>query len=156
MRMLFLLFLMVSCQSVAKEALVKSCQHLQSATKATFVLFSKKELIELGKCTGVDLIKKGQMKALELACGEVTENKASPLGIASLSMVEAIQIGQCMGVINYIYDHYHGESVESNRNRTYQCRRDTIEAAEILSISESINTRDEARAKLCTKQRRGY
>lgn len=123
--------------------LIKDCQHLEQATKSEFILFSKRDLVELGECIGINFLKNKVDIDLVTSCKEVSEDRRNPLGILSLSKVEAVQIGQCVGVINFIYQHYHGEKVFNERikkysNREYRCKRGN-EAVVIISTADKVN-----------------
>jgi hypothetical protein len=155
MRVLISLFLCLFVEtSFAKDALIKDCEHLQSIKQADFVLLNKKEFIELGECVAENLIKTKFVSNLPLACSEVIEDKLNPLGILSLTKLEAIYMGQCLGVINYIYQHYHNEMISINysynRNRKkYHCIKG-VSAAKRLSVQEDEqSTRYEVRDLLC-------
>lgn len=160
MRFMLILLLVTSLRGWAQEIIPPECSDFKSVKKTTFVVFNKQELMTLGRCTGVNLLKQGRGQELAQACGEVMEDRLNPLGVLSLSKAEAIKIGQCMGVIKYIHDYYHNEAIQSignaslaDKNRVYQCRRD-LEAVEILMAASNdlLNTRIEIRALLCSKK----
>jgi len=94
-----------------KETLPADCSHLGSVTEANFVLFNKKELMQLGECLAITYLKKTEKLNLVKSCNEVDEDRRNFLGILSLSKLESILIGQCVGAINYVYEHYHNENV---------------------------------------------
>ena len=104
---LFCLGMISTNDAQAKGSLHSACKQYQEVLESSFVLFSKKELMELGTCTGVALLKGHRLSTLVDSCNEVEEAK-SVFGIASLSKAEAIKVGQCVGVIDYIYQRYHG------------------------------------------------
>ncbi|MGK2233225.1 hypothetical protein [Colwellia polaris] len=133
-----LIFCLMIQVSFAKESLPKDCSHLQTAMEADFVLLSKKEFIELGECLAVNLIKKRTPLNVVESCNEVDEDRRNLLGIFSLSKLEAILIGQCMGTINYIYEHYDNEPVLSYNYQTkiYQCTKG-VQAVDILRQSRA-------------------
>tara|TARA_R110001599_G_scaffold82854_2_gene222839 strand:- start:32016 stop:32492 length:477 start_codon:yes stop_codon:yes gene_type:complete len=141
--------------SFAKDSLSKDCSHLQSATEADFVLLSKKEFIELGECLAISLIKKRVPLNVVESCNEVDEDRRNILGIFSLSKLEAILIGQCVGTINYIYQHYDNEPVSTYRYRShqtkkYQCTKG-LQAVDILRQStENSYSRTKLRDLLCS------
>ena len=154
--LIMVLFCLIAQTSFASEKLIAGCAHLKSAKEAEFVLFNKKEFIQLGECIAVNFIKKQTILNLPRACEEVTENQLNPLGILSLTKLEAIYIGQCIGVINYIYQHYHDEAVQYNRrsrrNRKYSCVKGSA-AVKILSASvNDENYRNDIRDLLCTER----
>jgi len=157
MRYLVGIFLFSLIQvSYAKETLPKDCSHLQSATEADFVLFSKKEFIQLGECLAVSLIKERTPLNLFESCNEVDEDRRNILGIFSLSKLEAILMGQCVGAINYIYRHYDSEPVSEYRYRSsqtkkYQCIKG-LHAVDLIRQSSSNSiTRTKLRDLLCIK-----
>ena len=139
--------------SFAKSTLIADCSHLESASKAQFVLFNKKEFIELGECLAIYTAKNQHVKDLSMMCDEVTENASNPFGIMSLTKLEAIYIGQCVGTINYIYQRYNNELLVSRRgyrsSEKYSCYKG-VEAVDILrkNASDSMS-RNEIRALLC-------
>ncbi len=136
----------------AKESLPKDCSHLQDATEADFVLFSKKEFIELGECLAVSLIKKRLPLNVVDSCSEVDEDRRNILGIFSLSKLEAILIGQCIGAINYIYQRYDNEAVSTYnyQHQKYQCING-LDAVDILRGSKAKSyTRTKLRDLLCS------
>lgn len=157
MKYLLLLILFVFIQpSFAKGGLIKDCEHLKNVNEAEFVLFNKKEFMQLGECVAVSLIKKQSIFNLSLACHEVIEDNSNPLGIVSLSKLEAIYIGQCLGVINYIFQHYHDEKVPkydrwSNRNNRYRC----VKGLKAVNILKAIHVdkldRNDIRDMLCVE-----
>lgn len=157
MKYLLLIILFVFIQpSFAKDTLIKDCAHLENANESEFVLFNKKEFIQLGECVAVSLIKKQSILNLPLACDEVIEDHSNPLGIFSLSKLEAIYIGQCLGIVNYIYEHYHDEKVYrydrwSNSNNKYRCVKG-INAVNILrTIKSDRLDRNDIRDMLCVE-----
>jgi len=127
------LLLSLCFASHGKNRLPSDCSHLQEITELDFVLFSKKEFIELGECLSINAIKTNSPINIVEACNEVDEDRRNILGIFSLSKSEAIRIGQCIGAINYIYQRYNNESVSHYSYKTYQCAKgfsavDTIRA----------------------------
>lgn len=150
----FLLYSMLQV-SYAKDSLPKDCSHLQSVTEADFVLLSKKEFIELGECLAISLIKKRDAINVVESCSEVDEDRRNLLGILSLSKLEAILIGQCVGTINYIYQRYDDEPVSpysysSNITNRYQCTKG-FQAVDILRKSNAKSyTRTKLRNLLCS------
>lgn len=160
MKLIILLILtLTSSVTLAKNTLVDECAHLQEISESQFVVFNKKEFIELGECLTVHTIKRRQVKHLPKLCAEVIENQDNPLGIMSLSKLEAIYIGQCMGAINYIYNRYNNELVNQYSNNysyrykeRYVCRKG-IQAAKVL-INDATNSmsRNEIKSILCKEQ----
>jgi hypothetical protein len=129
MKFLFIFFLILLTQpSLAKEALVDDCSHLKGASEAEFALFSKKEFIELGECLAVYTIERKPILDLPMLCDEVREDETNPLGNWSLTKLEAIYIGQCLGVIDYVYKRYNRQFVMrrnswNTQNEKYSCYR---------------------------------
>lgn len=152
MRYLMGLFLVSMFQvSFAEVSLPKDCSHLQSVSEADFVLLNKKEFIELGECLAISSIKKKAPLNIVESCREVDEDRRNLLGIMSLSKLEAIMIGQCVGTINYIYQHYDQELVSAYRynNQRYYCSKG-IHAVDIIRKSSvDLNSRAMLRDLLC-------
>jgi len=146
---LLLLFSVVNANNAqAKVSLHSDCKQYKNIADYSFVLFSKRDLIELGACTGVALLKENRLPNLVDSCKEVLEAK-SVFGIATLTKLEAIQAGQCAGVINYIYNHYHNERTNYGSKRVYSCIRGD-EAVELLSKeSKKTYRRNDVRDLLC-------
>jgi len=138
----------------AKVSLHSDCKEYEEMVSSSFVLFSKTELIELGACTGVALLKDHRLSTLGDSCKEALEAN-SALGIATLTKVEAIKVGQCAGVINYIYGRYHDERVGyssySRRGYVYSCIKG-YEAVNLLSEkSQRRYSRNDVRDLLCDR-----
>jgi hypothetical protein len=129
MRILILcLFIIFTQTSFAKDGLVNDCAHLKEASEVQLAIFSKKELIELGECLAVYTIERKSIIDLPMFCGEVIEDESTPLGDWSLTKLEAIYIGQCFGVVDYIYTRYNKQFFIVNNNgyrsnRKYSCYR---------------------------------
>jgi hypothetical protein len=144
MRLIITLFLLFASSSgLANTNVIESCQHLEETTEAKFILFSKRDLVELGECIGISFLKNKVKVNLVESCNEIDEDKRNILGILSLSKREAIQIGQCAGVINFIYQHYHGEKAYDtlrNRysNRKYSCKKGDLA---ITLIRQAVTTK---------------
>jgi hypothetical protein len=142
---------------LAKELLPKDCSHLQDVAEADFVLLRKKDFIELGECLAVSLIKKRTPLNVAESCNEVDENRRNILGILSLSKLEAILIGHCVGTINYIYQHYDNEPVStysynSRKTKRYQCTKG-LQAVDILRQSTAnLYSRTKLRDLLCSER----
>jgi hypothetical protein len=158
MRFLITVFLIIFSQvSFAKNALVDDCSHLKDASEAQFTLFSKKEFIQLGECLAVHTIKRRSITNLPMFCNEVIEDKTTPFGIMSLTKLEAIYIGQCVGVINYIYLRYNEENIDRHnsrygRNKKYYCVKG-LSAVKILSANNNDESnRSDIRDLLCAER----
>jgi hypothetical protein len=138
--------------SYAKETLIEDCSHLENVTEADFVIFSKKEFLQLGECLGVSFIKKKIELDLIESCNEVDEDKRNFLGILSLSKLEVIKIGQCIGVINFIYQHYDNEPVNDGSNykhKTYHCLKGNRAIEQIIRSRATLLNRQDIRKLLC-------
>ncbi len=144
-----LIFLFVIQPAVAKSSLPENCMHLKETVKADFILLNKKEFIQLGECSAVALLKLGELKKLNEACAEVIEDKNNVLGILSLSKSEALKIGQCVGVINYIYERFHNEVVNGRYGEKYSCSKGIKAATYLSAQSSSMKRRDQLRDLLC-------
>ncbi len=152
--LIILAILVFSSQSFAKERLPSNCAHLSEVAEASFVLFNKKEFMQLGECLAIAALKNQKKLDLLRSCSEVDEDRRNFLGILSLSKLESILLGQCMGTINYIYEHYNKERVSNysyrSSNRTvYRCDKG-MKAVDILrSINEKEVGRSDVRDLLC-------
>lgn len=136
--------------SLAKSSLPNSCSDYTEISKSDFILFNKAEFIDLGECIGRALLQKGKLTFLAEACEEVTEDKLSTFGIVTLSKVEAIQIGQCLGAIAYTHDRYQGKEY-SYSNETYHCSQG-IEAIKLLSsTTNSLKSSRDVRSVICNR-----
>ena len=150
------IFLVFSSQAYAKERLPSNCAHLSEVSKASFVLFNKKEFMQLGECLAIAALKNQKKLDLVRSCNEVDEDRRNFLGILSLSKLESILLGQCMGTINYIYEHYNKERVSdyryrSSNHRVYRCNKG-VKAVDILrSINEKEVGRSDVRDLLCNE-----
>jgi len=151
MRIILLFIVLVfSSQSYANEHLTNECDALLQKNATDFSYFRLKTAIKLGECLGVKQLKEGQSIALKEACEEVKEDSESMVSYLNLSMVEAIKIGQCAGIINYIYNNYNRASYQDpdlNENRyrytntyknryKYKCKKETNALTAILSSNE--------------------
>lgn len=151
-----LFFLIFTSVAFAKNPLIKDCEHLEDASQSEVTLFNKTEFIELGECLAVNAMKKSTISDLPMLCSEVKENTSNPLGIFALTKLEAIYIGQCVGVINYIHQRYHDEYIDGNsgysRNKTYHCQKGQ-RAVNILTLeaTEKMYRRD-VRDLLCSSR----
>lgn len=152
--LIILAILVFSSQSFAKERLPSNCSHLSEVSKASFVVFNKKEFMQLGECLAIAALKNQKKLDLVQSCNEVDEDRRNFLGILSLSKLESILLGQCMGTINYIYEHYNKERVSDNRYRSsnrivYRCNKG-VKAVDILrNIKTEEIGREDIRELLC-------
>ncbi|VEL97252.1 hypothetical protein ALT761_02253 [Alteromonas sp. 76-1] len=152
--LIILAILVFSSQSFAKERLPSNCAHLSEVSKATFVLFNKKEFMQLGECLAIAALKNHKSLDLVRSCNEVDENRRNFLGILSLSKLESILLGQCKGTIDYIYEHYNKERVNDYRYRSsnrivYRCVKGE-KAVDILRSSKKEEIgRSDVRDLLC-------
>lgn len=153
--------LFTSLNAFAKIQLSKECKGYTELAKSSFVLFNKQELIELGVCVSQDLLRRNKsVKDLRSACKEAIE-VGGPLGIMALSKAETIQIGQCVGAINYTSTRYHNVKVREynyryrkydHRNKKYICSRGN-EAIKLVSKGSDEGLRDtDVRELICDVQ----
>lgn len=150
------IFLVFSSQSFAKERLPSNCAHLSEVSKASFVLFNKKEFMQLGECLAIVALESQKKLDLVRSCNEVDEDRRNLLGILSLSKLESILLGQCIGTINYIYEHYNNERVYGNRYRSsnrivYRCKKGEKAVDILRSINEKEVGRSDVRDLLCNE-----
>jgi len=153
----FVLFLLLVCSTIvyAKNTPYKECiQEEENISKFSLILFNKAELINLGSCVGVASIKRGASLDIVESCKEVVEDKKSALGVLTLSKAEAIQIGQFLGVINYIHNKYHNENMYQRynyrrSNDTYQCQKGMTAVKSIVELSDSKVNKIILRDALC-------
>ncbi|MDT0628054.1 hypothetical protein [Alteromonas sp. W364] len=103
------LLLTLFAPSVSGKLRIQGCDNLETLDAQHFVLFNKKELIELGECLALEVLKGNNAYDWGNTCREYIEDEQAILGTLVLSKLEAIQIGQCVGAINYIYVRYHKE-----------------------------------------------
>ena len=148
------IFLVFSSQSFAKERLPSNCAHLSEVSKASFVLFNKKEFMQLGECLAIAALKNQKKLDLVRSCNEVDEDRRNFLGILSLSKLESILLGQCTGTINYIYEHYNNERINGYRYRlsnriVYRCKKGEKAVDILRSINEKEVGRSDVRDLLC-------
>jgi len=154
---ILLIFTLTSSVTLAKNILVNECVHLQEISESQFVLFNKKEFIKLGECLAVHTIKRHKIKHLPKLCAEVIENEDNPFGIMSLSKLETIYIGQCIGTINYIYQRYDNELVNQYRGgyrykEIYACRRGLPAAKVLINHASDSMSRNQIKNLLCEVQ----
>jgi len=155
MKHLFLLILLIcSTTANAKKSFYNDCVQEDTIGKFSLILFNKIELINLGSCVGIAAIEYGTDLKLAESCKEVVEDKASILGMLTLSKAEAIQIGQCLGVIKYIHNKYHNEYVNNknsyrNSREKYQCEKGMVAVNIIMKLSESKVSKHSLRDSLC-------
>ena len=119
---------------LAKSTLPASCSSFEEVIQSDLILLKKREFIELGECVGIALLKENRLKNLPEICSEVIENKLTPLGGLSLSKLEAIKIGQCTGIINYVYERYDSKTLKYDySDEMFHCVKG-IQAAKILTM----------------------
>lgn len=141
--------------SYAKSELPYNCNEYSNVEEKNFVLFNKKQFIELGECAGEALVKAKKVYNIAAACSEVIEDKNSLLGIFSLSKVEAIKMGVCIGAINAVYTRYDRELVLVNSRyrstkRYYSCKKGLLAVNELVaSAKDEYYKRSELRDILC-------
>lgn len=144
-----LIFLAYIPLSLAKSLLHSSCTDYETVAQSDFILLNKTEFIQLGECVGRALLEDNRLNNLAEACSEVIEDKLSPLGILSLSKVEAIKIGQCLGAVAYVHDKYQGEKYDYYSNKTYHCTQGD-KAAKLLSLqTDNLRTPKDVRSVIC-------
>lgn len=154
---LVLYLILCSQPSYAKNELPYGCDEYSKVEESSFVLFNKKQFIELGECAGKALVKAKKVYNIAAACSEVVEDKNSLLGIFSLSKVEAIKMGVCIGVIKAVYNRYDRELVlESSRYRStkhyYSCKKGMAAVNELVaSAKDEYYKRSELRDILCNR-----
>lgn len=165
-QLLFLIALMISFNSMAKVRIPVRCEEgIEQISKTNLMFFDTTEVIKVGECVGIELAKKGAMEHLPKACDEVVENKNNLLGGLSLSKKEALQIGQCMGVINYVYDRYNGERYNLSRydsydlrykNSIYQCDTGMTAVIKLAATNATVSSRSKIRDVLCEAELETY
>lgn len=152
---LVLFFILFFQPSYAKSELPYNCNEYSDVEEKNLVLFNKKQFIELGECAGEALVKAKKVYNIAAACSEVIEDKNSLLGIFSLSKVEAIKIGVCIGAINAVYTRYDRELVLVNSRyrstkRYYSCKKGLLAVNELVaSATDEYYMRSELRDILC-------
>jgi len=139
-----LFFLTLFTPSTLGKVSMKTCENLDALDTKSFVLFNKKELVELGECVALEIIKSNKSYDWGKTCREYIEDEQAIIGTFVLSKLEAIQIGQCIGAINYTYMRYHKEERHSA-----SCLKGK-EAIQVLATltDDSINKR-ELKSLLC-------
>ena len=165
-QLLLLLTLIVSFNSIAEMRVPVRCEEgLAQVSTTNLIFFNTAEVLNIGKCVGVELVKKGIMNGLPKACDEVVENNSNLLGSLSLSINEAIHIGQCMGVINYVYERYNGERYNLSRydrysskykKYIYQCDIGMVAVRKLITTNASLSSRSKIRDVLCETQLERY
>ena len=148
MRLLLILLLLFPAICSGNEYLKVDCEDLAEVEQSVFQMFDLKDFVELGQCVGVKLLKQGKDQSLAKACSEVIEDQKNLLGSFSLSKAEAIQIGQCVGIIKYIYDHYNGDIYSRSSYQKYRCKKGEA-AVEILIATSGLISLEQVREKLC-------
>lgn len=153
-----LILLPFSLSLMAKINLPSDCNEYQEVTKSDFVLIHKKEFIQLGECIGRAHLKTRTIDWLSDSCSEIPEDKNNPLGILSLSKIEAIKIGMCLGVINAIYTRYDDAYVYQQHrrynsyrssHRKYSCMKGEPAIQRLMKLVDTRVNRDEIRDELC-------
>ncbi|MBB1398606.1 MULTISPECIES: hypothetical protein [unclassified Pseudoalteromonas] len=154
---LVFILILFSESSFARSHLPYSCEEYSEIELNSFVLFNKKQFIELGECAGEALVKAKKIYNIAAACSEVVEDKNSLLGIFSLSKVEAIKMGVCFGAINAVYNRYDRELVLVNSRyrstkRYYSCKKGMAAVDELVaSAKDEYYKRSELRDILCDR-----
>lgn len=123
---------------------MKDCENLDALDKKSFVLFNKKELIELGECAALEVIKSNKPYDWGKACREYIEDEQAFLGTFVLSKLEAIQIGQCIGAINYTYMRYHKEE-----GRSTSCLKGKEAIRVLVTLTDDSISKRELKSLLC-------
>lgn len=144
----FIIFL--SHSSFAQNTLPDDCEEYESVNNSNFVLLHKSEFIKLGECAGASLVKQQKIWGLTDACREISEYDQSLTGIFSLSKVEAIKIGVCLGTINAIYSRYNNERVSRYSSRgVYHCERGEEAVYTLMRVGNEAINRSQLRDALC-------
>ena len=159
--LLIILSLVLSLNCMASASMPSKCKDVASqVNRIDLIMFDKAKLIELGTCVGVELAKHNKLENLSEACDEVAEDKINPLGMLSLSKKEAVQMGLCTGVINYIYAHYDGEKYESafypryqRYNDVYRCEKGGAAVNTLRNSGKTLSSREAIRDVLCKVSR---
>lgn len=151
MRLILTFFIiLLSHSSFAQNTLPNDCEEYESVNKSNFVLLHKSEFIKLGECLGASLVKQQRISGLTDACREISEYDHSLTGIFSLSKVEAIKIGVCLGAINSIYSRYNNEKVGRYSSREiYHCERGGEAVYTLMRIGNEAINRSQLRDALC-------
>ena len=151
------ILLLFSLPSFAKSELPYGCDEYSKVEEKSFVLFNKKQFIELGECAGEALVKAKKVYDIADACSEVVEDKNSLLGIFSLSKLEAIKMGVCLGAINAVYNRYDREVVTATDSyrrpkRYYSCKKGMEGVSKLISSADDeYYERSELRDILCRR-----
>lgn len=151
------ILLLFSLPSFAKSELPYGCDEYSKVEEKSFVLFNKKQFIELGECAGEALVKAKKVYNIADACSEVVEDKNSLLGIFSLSKLEAIKMGVCLGAINAVYNRYDREVVTTTNSylrskRYYSCKKGMEGVSKLISSADDeYYERSELRDILCRR-----
>ncbi len=139
-------------QSMAKSSLIHNCSEYEKIAESDFILLNKAEFIQLGQCVGIELMRTERMNHLVEACSEVVEDNISPLGVFSLSKVEAIKIGQCLGAVDYVYYEYNGTKYYdwySDSYKTVHCTQGNVAAKSLSLQTGSLDTVQDVRTVIC-------
>lgn len=154
---LALILILFSQPSYAKSELPYRCDEYSKVAEKDFVLFNKKQFIKLGECAGEALVKAKKIYNIAAACSEVVEDKNSLLGIFSLSKVEAIKMGVCLGAIKAVNNRYDRELVLVNSRyrsakRYYSCKKGMTAVNELVAnANDEFYKRSELRDILCDR-----
>ena len=157
--LLLIIVFVISFNSMARERVPSRCQEsAEQLSKIDLLFFNKTQMIQHGECVGIALVKRGAMQELPQACSEVVENENNISGPLSLSKKEVLQIGMCLGIINYTYDRYHEEKYQSSNydsynsqrnNYTFQCEKGRTAVNILINTAEVLNSREQIRDRLC-------
>ena len=139
-----LFFLTLLTSSVLGKTSAKGCESLDALDAKSFVLFNKKELIELGECVALEVIKSNKSYDWGKTCREYIEDEQTILGTFVLSKLEAIQIGQCVGAINYTYMRYHKEERHSA-----SCLKGKAAIQVLANLTDNSINKRELKSLLC-------
>ncbi|SQD76694.1 hypothetical protein [Moritella yayanosii] len=161
--LLLILTLILSFNSMARERVSARCENnATQVSEMDLMFFNTTKVIKLGECVGIELVKHSNMRELPQACSEVVEHNNNVFGSLSLSKKEALQIGLCLGVINYVYDRYHDETYRAERynsysskryNHIYQCEKGITAVSRLITTGSSLTSRNNIRDVLCIKTR---
>ncbi|MEM0516378.1 hypothetical protein WCN91_13310 [Pseudoalteromonas sp. YIC-827] len=154
---LVLLLLVFTKPLLAKINLPSNCDEYKEVAQSNFVLLNKKELIQLGECIAQVQLKTKKIDWISDSCEEISEDEKNIFGVLSLSKVDAIQIGMCLGVINTIYTRFDGayvyqlSSYSSYRrsNKKYRCLKGEPAISKLIKLENQILDIEQIRDELC-------
>ena len=149
MRFICFLLLMLSHNSFADSYLDNECDTILAKKPQNMLIFSSQKLIKYGECFGVQQLKKRAIQILPAACSEVIEDTNNLISYINLSKSEAIKIGQCVGVINYIYDNYHNTFIAQDRDSKYNCNKGLVAVKLLVAVSYPLINRRDVLRVLC-------